>query len=210
MKSVITADVVGSTRIKAERRVELPELIYQIAEDLQKICPIRLEIFRGDSFQIMVEKPEQAPLIAVLVRAGLRKSELVSGTQLLDARMAIGVGGVDYEDSHLALSNGEAFILSGREFDKLGKRRLSVVTPSDEINAELQVETAFVDNVITHWTRHQSECIYQALLTNAKHTQLASDDKTSRQNVGKKLLAARERLVRMYLDRVSYLILEKI
>lgn len=210
MKSVITADVVGSTRIKAERRVELPELIYQIAEDLQKICPIRLEIFRGDSFQIMVEKPEQAPLIAVLVRAGLRKSELVSGTQLLDARMAIGVGGVDYEDSHLALSNGEAFILSGREFDKLGKRRLSVVTPSDEINAELQVETAFVDNVITHWTRQQSECIYQALLTNAKHTQLASDDKTSRQNVGKKLLAARERLVRMYLDRVSYLILEKI
>ena len=78
------------------------------------------------------------------------------------------------------------------------------------MNAELRVETAFLDDVISHWTRQQSECIYNALLTNAKQYQLASDDNTSRQNVGKKLSAAKERLVRMYLDRVSFLIRERL
>lgn len=210
MYGVITADIIGSTRIKEDNRKQLPELIYQITGELQKVCPLKVEIYRGDSFQVLVEAPELAPLVAVLYRAGLRKSELLAGSTLLDARMAVGVGGVDYEDEHLTLSNGEAFILSGHEFDRLGKRRLSIVTPSSEVNAELFVETAFLDNVITHWTQHQSECIYQSLLTNAKHAQLASNEKTTRQNVGRKLIAARERLVRLYLERASYIIREKI
>ena len=124
--------------------------------------------------------------------------------------MAIGIGKVSYINEKITLSDGEAFILSGREFDELGKRKLSILTPSEDVNAELRVETAFLDDVISHWTRQQSECIYNALLTNAKQYQLASDDNTSRQNVGKKLSAAKERLVRMYLDRVSFLIRERL
>lgn len=208
MKSVITADIVGSTRINDEMRGMLPKLIVQITNELKKICPMRMEIFRGDSFQILVEEAEKAAIVAILFRAGLRKSDLMSGKKLLDARMAIGVGNVDYEVERLTLSNGEAFVLSGREFDVLGKRRLSVVTTSKSVNAELKVETAFVDDVISHWTKQQSECIYLALLTNAKQTQLAIDDKTSRQNITKKLSSAKERLVKMYIDRVSFLIKE--
>lgn len=210
LKGIITADVVGSTRIRTDDRGNLPKLISQLAEELHAVCPVEMEMFRGDSFQVLVQNAEKTPLIAVLLRAGLRKSELLSGTKLLDARMAIGIGAVAYMDEKISLSDGEAFVLSGREFDELGKRRLSVLTPSENVNDELRVETAFLDDVISHWTKQQSECMYYALLTNAKQAELASEDKTSRQNVGKKLLAAKERLVRMYLDRVSFLIRERL
>ena len=210
LKGIITADIIGSTSIDADARGELPELINQLTDELQEVSQIQVEIFRGDSFQVMVQDIEKTPLVAVLLRAGLRKSELRSKTKILDARMAIGIGKVSYINEKITLSDGEAFILSGREFDELGKRKLSILTPSEDVNAELRVETAFLDDVISHWTRQQSECIYNALLTNAKQYQLASDDNTSRQNVGKKLSAAKERLVRMYLDRVSFLIRERL
>ena len=210
LKGIITADIIGSTSIDADARGELPELINQLTDELQEVSQIQVEIFRGDSFQVMVQDVEKTPLVAVLLRAGLRKSELRSKTKILDARMAIGIGKVSYINEKITLSDGEAFILSGREFDDLGKRKLSILTPSEDVNAELRVETAFLDDVISHWTRQQSECIYNALLTNAKQYQLASDDNTSRQNVGKKLSAAKERLVRMYLDRVSFLIRERL
>ena len=210
LKGIITADIIGSTSIDADARGELPELINQLTDELQEVSQIQVEIFRGDSFQVMVQDVEKTPLVAVLLRAGLRKSELRSKTKILDARMAIGIGKVSYINEKITLSDGEAFILSGREFDELGKRKLSILTPSEDVNAELRVETAFLDDVISHWTRLQSECIYNALLTNAKQYQLASDDNTSRQNVGKKLSAAKERLVRMYLDRVSFLIRERL
>ena len=210
LKGIITADIIGSTSIDADARGELPELINQLTDELQEVSQIQVEIFRGDSFQVMVQEVEKTPLVAVLLRAGLRKSELRSKTKNLDARMAIGIGKVSYINEKITLSDGEAFILSGREFDELGKRKLSILTPSEDVNAELRVETAFLDDVISHWTRQQSECIYNALLTNAKQYQLASDDNTSRQNVGKKLSAAKERLVRMYLDRVSFLIRERL
>lgn len=210
LKGIITADIIGSTSIDADVRGELPELINQLTDELQEVSQIQVEIFRGDSFQVMVQDVEKTPLVAVLLRAGLRKSELRSKTKILDARMAIGIGKVSYINEKITLSDGEAFILSGREFDELGKRKLSILTPSEDVNAELRVETAFLDDVISHWTRQQSECIYNALLTNAKQYQLASDDNTSRQNVGKKLSAAKERLVRMYLDRVSFLIRERL
>ena len=210
LKGIITADIIGSTSIDADARGELPELINQLTDELQEVSQIQVEIFRGDSFQVMVQDVEKTPLVAVLLRAGLRKSELRSKTKILDSRMAIGIGKVSYINEKITLSDGEAFILSGREFDELGKRKLSILTPSEDVNAELRVETAFLDDVISHWTRQQSECIYNALLTNAKQYQLASDDNTSRQNVGKKLSAAKERLVRMYLDRVSFLIRERL
>ena len=210
LKGIITADIIGSTSIDADARGELPELINQLTDELQEVSQIQVEIFRGDSFQVMVQDVEKTPLVAVLLRAGLRKSELRSKTKILDARMAIGIGKVSYINEKITLSDGEAFILSGREFDELGKRKLSILTPSEDVNAELRVETAFLDDVISHWTRQQSECIYNALLTNAKQYQLASDDNTSRQNVGKKLSAAKERLVRMYIDRVSFLIRERL
>lgn len=43
-----------------------------ISEELQVFSPLKCEIYRGDSFQIVVNRPEMAMLIAILLRAGLK------------------------------------------------------------------------------------------------------------------------------------------
>lgn len=213
IKGVITADVVGSTQIKPAERGELPKLIRELVSEIDDHYPelqLRVEVSRGDSFQVWVEEAEKAPLVALLLRAGFRKSELRAGEQQLDVRMSVGIGEVSYRDEKVAQSDGEAFVLSGRGFDRLTKQqRLTVQTSSEAINEELRVETAFVDDIVSNWKPKHSEIMYQALLTGATQSELAEKNKSSQQNIGKRLAAAKEKLVRMYLGRVSSLIISE-
>lgn len=211
MKGVITADVVGSTQIKTEDRGELPALIHELIGEIAQCRPelkLQVDIFRGDSFQVWVEKPECALLVALLLRAGLRMSALRAGEQQLDARISVGIGDVAYRDAQVSQSDGEAFVLSGRGFDQLGKQqRLMVQTPSETANEELRVETAFVDDIVSNWSALHSKIMYQALLREMSQGELAEKNNTSQQNVRKRLEKAKAKLIRMYLDRVASLII---
>ena len=53
----------------------LPDVLQKLVAQLQTISPMRLEIYRGDSFQVEVEKYEKAPLIASLL-SGMRRKIL--------------------------------------------------------------------------------------------------------------------------------------
>lgn len=211
MKGVITADVVGSTQIKTEDRGTLPALLRELIREIAQCRPelkLQVDIFRGDSFQVWVEKPECAPLVALLLRAGLRMSALRAGEQQLDARISVGIGDVAYRDATVSQSDGEAFVLSGRGFDQLGKQqRLMVQTPSETTNEELRVETAFVDDIVSNWSALHSKIMYQALLYETSQGELAEKNGTSQQNVRKRLEKAKVKLIRMYLDRVASLII---
>lgn len=211
MKGVITADVVGSTQIKIEDRGTLPALLRELIREIAQCRPelkLQVDIFRGDSFQVWVEKPECAPLVALLLRAGLRMSALRAGEQQLDARISVGIGDVAYRDAQVSQSDGEAFVLSGRGFDQLGKQqRLMVQTPSETANEELRVETAFVDDIVSNWSALHSKIMYQALLREMSQGELAEKNNTSQQNVRKRLEKAKAKLIRMYLDRVASLII---
>lgn len=209
MKGVITGDVVGSTKINDFGK--LPKLINDLITEISLCCTkCKVEISRGDSFQVLVEDPKQALLVALLIRAGFRKSSIDLGNKDLDVRLSVGIGEVSYMDEKIGQSNGEAFILSGHGFDNLTKtQRLSVQTFSDSINSELKVETAFVDDIVSNWTQLHGEIMYQALLTDATQCELAKKLGTSQQNICKRLYCAKEKLVRLYLNRFSSLIIDK-
>ena len=144
MKGIITADVIGSTKMDPKRRSTLPELLDKLAEELQVISPLRLEMYRGDSFQVLVEDYEKAPLIAVLLRMGLMRKS-IDEKQKIDARVSVGIGSVSYLADMLGKSDGEAFVLSGRAFERIGKKSLVVVTPDESLNAELAVYVTILD-----------------------------------------------------------------
>ena len=183
MKGVITADVVGSTQIKTEDRGELPALIHELIGEIAQCRPelkLQVDIFRGDSFPV-----------------GLR-----------DARISISNVADAHRDARVSQSDGEAFVLSGRGFDQLGKQqRLMVQTPSETTNEELRVETAFVDDIVSNWSALHSKIMYQALLYETSQGELAEKNGTSQQNVRKRLEKAKVKLIRMYLDRVASLII---
>ena len=54
IKGVITGDIVGSSQIKPEFRADLLKCLTTMEEELQSVSPFRMELYRGDSFQLLV------------------------------------------------------------------------------------------------------------------------------------------------------------
>ena len=206
IKGVITGDIIESSAIQIKYRDFLLKSIREIADELSVIEPLRIEMFRGDSFQAVIDSPENAIKIAVLLRAGLKGHTPKECKKPWDARLSIGVGTISYHANNTVLSDGEAFQYSGRTLDEMGKRRLVVKTRWADVNEELQVSGAFADEVISSWSVPQSQAAYQALLYNTSQKEIAHKFQKSAQNISKLLGAAKLNLVQMYIDRYHKLI----
>lgn len=199
MKAVITADIVNSTKIEEANRYLLVDELDNIIQDLQRRSSLRCEMYRGDSFQVLVNDVKYCLEIAVLIRLGLKKSNLLKNGKL-DARMAIGVGEVSYEHEQVILSDGEAFRLSGRTFDKLNKRRLLIATNINDVDEPLNVMLAFIDELLEGLSYTQSKYLYDSLLYNISQMELAHVYSTSQPNIAKHLKSAKENLFRLFFD----------
>ena len=206
IKGVITGDIIESSAIQIKYRDFLLKSIREIADELSVIEPLRIEMFRGDSFQAVIDSPENAMKIAVLLRAGLKGHTPKECKKPWDARLSIGVGTISYHADNTVLSDGEAFQYSGRTLDEMGKRRLVVKTRWADVNEELQVSGAFADEVVSSWSVPQSQAAYQALLYNISQKEIANKFQKSAQNISKLLGAAKLNLVQMYIDRYHKLI----
>lgn len=204
---VITGDIIESSAIPITCRGLLLEYIRKTTEELNVIEPLKIEFFRGDSFQMVINNPENAMQIAILLRAGLKSFTPRECKKPWDARISLGVGTISYYAENTVLSDGEAFQYSGRGLDEMGKRRLVVKTIWPEANDELHVSTAFADEVISSWSIAQSQASYQALLYNISQKDIANKLQKSAQNISKLLSAAKVNLVQMYIDRYHNLIL---
>ena len=199
MKAVITADIVNSTKIEETNRYLLVDELDNIIQDLKRLSSLRCEMYRGDSFQVLVDDVKYCLEIALLIRLGLKKSNLLKNGKL-DARMAIGVGEVSYEHEQVILSNGEAFRLSGRTFDKLNKRRLLIATNINDVDEPLNVMLAFIDELLKGLSYTQSKYLYDSLLYNMSQMELANVYNTSQPNIAKHLKSAKENLFRLFFD----------
>ena len=198
MKAVITADIVNSTKILDKDRKLLSEILDKIIQELQFVGMLRCEMYMGDSFQVLVEDYQYAIKIAILIRLGLIKSNLL-GKAKLDARMVIGIGDVSYEDNKIILSDGEAFRLSGRAFDSLGKKRILLATNNIEVDRQLNLLLAFIDDILLHISISQSRCLYESLLLNLPQKDIAKKLGMTQPNVAKLLKASKEVLFREFL-----------
>ena len=137
IKGVITGDLVNSTNIAAEWRQSVLDALNVCVADFLPLTLCNLEMYRGDSFQIVVDKPDYALAVAIALRAKL-KAMTPGKLQLWDARLSIGIGDISFESDNIVTSDGEAFRLSGRSFDNIGKKRLSISTTWPDFNKDMQ------------------------------------------------------------------------
>ena len=185
MNAIITGDLVKSGSIIEEDWSRLLSDLKSAFSDIGKTIIGKensFEIYRGDSFQCMLEKPKDALLIALLIRAKVR-SFIPTSTQkksLLqaysDARISVGIGATETITDKVSESKGTAFELSGRQLDRMKKKdlRLLVVTTNPEANAELYALCILADAVISQWSPNQAEVIYRYLLENKSQQELAA------------------------------------
>ena len=200
IKGVITGDLVNSTNIATEWRQTVLDALNVCVTDFLPLTLIKLEMYRGDSFQIVVDKPDYTLTVAIALRAKL-KATTPDKQQPWDARLSIGIGDISFESDNIVTSDGEAFRLSGRSFDNIGKKRLSISTTWSDFDRDIELVTRFADDIITAWTAKQAKVVYQSILFPKLQKDLAGDLGMTRQNFNSHWSSAKGQLI---LDYVKY------
>lgn len=193
--AVLTGDVIGSTRLGPEPLTAAFNLMSATAASFGRTWPNALvggpEYFRGDAWQLMLARPELALRLALLMRAALR-----AGIGA-DTRVSIGIGLVDrIVPDRLSISNGEAFVLSGRALDRMPSAvEMTGVVPerAGPIAQWLPPILHLCGAILRRWTPRQAELMTHALASSGltqERIAAALTRKVAKQTVQESLAAA--------------------
>ncbi|MGK7393892.1 MAG: SatD family protein [Candidatus Cyclobacteriaceae bacterium M3_2C_046] len=208
MKSVITGDLVHSSHLSHQERARAFDILKNTFTKIEREYgqagnKTAFAIFRGDSFQGLIEQPSLALKITLLIRSKLRAAIQDESTQLWDARIAIGLGPVEYPSQNILESDGTAFRNSGPFLDQLKKdQRLIITTPDESYNKELKTSTVLANALINQWTYQQSEIIYE-ILGHKNQTEIARDYAISQSAVNQRLKSANWDAIEVFMERYS-------
>jgi hypothetical protein len=201
IQAVLTADVVNSSLLSTQARKDLTDKIKAEFDKLKAPS----DFYRGDSFHAML-KPAEALLQTCKWRA-FAKSILQSDEQEVDIRIAIGLGSVNEPVTDMATAQGEAFDLSGRELDAMGKSGVRLSIRCADVKAELgfKAVAAFTDFILTNLTYKQAEALVH-LLDGATETEAAVKLEKSQPTVNKLKRAAHWEQLDQMLDVYAKLV----
>lgn len=107
--------------------------------------PLIWEIYRGDSFQVEV-KPKDALKASILIKAAIKQFEII------DVRLAIGIGDKTYQSEKITESNGSAFVNSGECFEALKKTTLAIKTPFKTFDKPINIMLELALLTMNNWT----------------------------------------------------------
>ncbi len=132
MYAVLTGDIVGSSKMSDKLREQTFSRIRKQLEFVQQgKTAYPLSIYRGDSWQILLDDPKDALRLTLLIRTALLMGDF-DGNNRADTRVSIGIGTVDKIDPEdVTLSYGEAFTLSGHNLEAMKKKqRMAFAAPA--------------------------------------------------------------------------------
>lgn len=174
--AVITGDIVAFTKLDNDRR---EELIGDTDEHIKRWVkgPEDAAIFRGDSFQLIFEDLNLAVIRSVQLICWFKK-QAEQRFPNLSTRISLGIGELAFKGKTVLDSDGEAFHLSGRNFDQLETDELLRITTGDpEQNEQFAVLLTFMNLVMNGWTPQQAEVVYWVL----------EDQNATQEKIGRRL-----------------------
>ena len=175
--AVLSGDIIGSTERDAKAitriRDSIRESVARFEYDWGDCVIGTPDFFSGDAWQLAMNNPALSLRLAILIRAELR-ARLDA-----DTRISIGIGeAVDVREDEIALSSGEAFILSGRALSAMtGYFDLTTHLPERAalLSGWVSAATHMCSGFIRGWTRRQAEiCARASLMANATHEEIAA------------------------------------
>ncbi|MCU0870983.1 MAG: hypothetical protein MUE50_01430 [Pirellulaceae bacterium] len=163
--AVISGDIVRSSRLEREAREELPHILKQAAtalrEFLGEAIPLDIDIYAGDSWQLLLSSPGAALRAAVFLRA-----YLLDRADGVDTRVAVAVGSIDFvPGERVSEGDGDAFRLSGRLLQESDPGRRMWFASSQLPDAGLwDVAFGLIDAIISQsWSAKQARAVSGAL-----------------------------------------------
>ena len=194
--AVITGDLVRSSELEYKDR---QSVLYSLRDSfrsiekklkLQNAVLLPFEIFRGDSFQVVIALPERALHASILLSLMLSPYNKEKGSP---ARISIGIGTIDYipASGNVGEADGVAFRLSGKMLDSMKQKDqgLLITTPDPAINSMLETQCAFFDLIAGRWTDIQKELLMEKL-SGLTQEEIALQHGKSQSTVSQSLKAA--------------------
>ena len=157
--SRVVSDVVGSSKLDEATRRALPIALKNASKAARalmgKAIPLDADVFRGDSWQLVVADARLGLRAAVFLRAHLDGTSPDAG---LDTRIAIGIGMIQFvPNGQLSQGDGPAFRESGKALEAMPKsRRLALSVAGTETPAGIAPVIGLMDTVMERWTEKQS------------------------------------------------------
>lgn len=207
--AVINGDMIGSTSLNGARRefyLNQLKTLFDVLKKEKVFGVVRsFQVYRGDSFQGALAKPEKSLQVLLMIRSYMRmitarygakakKSVAVNRSSfntLTDLRLAVGIGTVSKLNTKLMESDGEAFHRSGKLIDSMKKSgvNMAIETPWPAQNEELDVFFGLLDAIISRWSPQQAEVVYYRL-QGLNQTEIAGQLNTSVSAINQRLKIA--------------------
>ncbi|MEZ5335335.1 MAG: SatD family protein [Methanolobus sp.] len=214
--AVITGDIVKSSEFDYAARNQLIDYLHSsfnlIEKQLELGSSILLpfEIYRGDSFQVVLSSPERALISSVLL--SLRLMLFYSGKKPVNSRISIGIGTIDYipESGNIGEADGLAFRLSGKNLDKMKQRgqKLLVSTQNPSLNLMFESQCAFFDFLADRWTPVQKE-ILSGKLSGLTQEEIAYKQGKSQSSISQSLKSAGFNVIKTFVGNYEELFKEQ-
>lgn len=168
INAVLTGDIVGSTRLNPSRRQDLFNSFVLLSKLLQMSFPedisYPLSNFRGDSWQLIVNRPQKSLEISLFIRTFFRFN---FEKEKIDTRIAIGIGKINFiPKENISAGDGPAYISSGHLLEELTSSRMAIEFAENHLNSfEPGIENLILllDHIITFWGASQCQSVYWAM-----------------------------------------------
>lgn len=214
LHAVLTGDLVGSSRLTSSQSLQAMEWLRMSASLFEKCFPGSLcgsmDTFRHDSWQLLLNRPEQAFRAAIFLRTALRMAS--EAKTKYDTRISIGIGPVEYiDEGRITNSRGTCFTLSGKGIDTMKGSSLALRIATNEVASWSDMIHAVIpllDCITTEWTPTESRAVNAALMgltqeESAAHWISKESAHPTRQAVGNSLIRAHWKCVHSVLSQAE-------
>ena len=205
--AVLTGDIIRSRNLPGKEKEAVLSVIKKSPTILEQlpghVTLSAVDIFRGDSFQVIVYHPEMVMTVSVMLRALVKKTIQKPLKTLPDIRIAIGIGKVDTLTINVSESDGEAFQRSGLLLDQMpADQKMAIATSSDELDRRWNAGLGLLDALVTGWTYHQAEVI-PGIMTGQTQQEIADKLHIEQSTIHRRLRSADWPAAERYLAYVA-------
>jgi len=167
--AVLTGDLVKSSRLTSAESRGAIESLKNTAMAFEEQHPDaivgRMDTFRHDSWQLLMEEPALAVRTAVFLGSALKMRS--DANRKYDTRISIGIGRVEsISKRRIWDSRGPAFTRSGKGLDAMDGQCLTLIADPDKPVPRSGIERGIVpllDCVTTDWTPVQARAVHGTL-----------------------------------------------
>jgi hypothetical protein len=164
--AVLTGDIVSFSKLPKGDRASIHRILQEGTETFQKAfkgsIPLKVDVFRGDSWQLLVADTSLALRAALFLRAYLCAS---IETAKVDTRIALGIGTIDFvPDGRVSRGDGAAYRISGSGLERMNKAsRMSFGFLDNSAEGALDIIVRLVDAIVIKLSARQARALTGAL-----------------------------------------------